>query len=89
MKVEVICIIGPTPGMVTATVSHGGAVHQIPMELARHTAGGWRARLPGGPWGVRCRAIMTSVLLEAGEAFSESLPLPATATFDLAKLAAD
>jgi hypothetical protein len=32
---------------------------------------------------------MTSVLLEAAEAFSESLPVPATATFDLAKLAAD
>jgi len=86
---EVICIIGSTPGMVTATVAHGGAVRQIPMEVARHTAGGWRARLPGGVWGVRCRAMATSVLLEAGDAFSETVPESCTAMLDPAKLAAD
>jgi hypothetical protein len=87
--VEVICIIGSTPGMVTATVTHGGVVRQIPMELARHAAGGWRARMPCGAWGVRCRAMTTSVLLEAGEAFSESLLEPRADTLDPAKLAAD
>jgi hypothetical protein len=86
---EVICIVGTTPGLVTATVSHCGAVRQIPMEVARHAAGGWRARLAGGAWGVRCHAAATAVLLEAGEAFSECVPEPVTHLSDPAKLAAD
>ena len=86
---EVICIIGPLPGMVTATVAHGAAVRQIPIEVARHAAGGWRARLPGGAWGVRCHTMATSVLLEAGEAFSEGQPESCAAMLDSAKLAAD
>ena len=82
---EVISIIGTTPGMVTATVTHGGAVRQVPVEVQPHPAGGWRARLPGGTWGARCRAVTTSVLLEAGEAFSEVLPDSCAATLDPAK----
>ena len=68
---EVICILGPTPGPVTATVAHEGAVRQLAMEVARHPAGGWQACLQGGPWGARCHAITTAVLLEAAEAFEE------------------
>ena len=54
-----------------------GAVRQVPVEVQPHPAGGWRARLPGGTWGARCRAVTTSVLLEAGEAFPKSCPIPA------------
>jgi len=86
---EVICIVGITPGLVTATVSHRGAVRQIPMEIARHAAGGWRARLAGGVWGARCHAAATAVLLEAGEAFSESVPDAVPHLLEPAKLAAD
>jgi hypothetical protein len=87
--VEVLCVIGPTPGLVTATVAHHGAVRQVPMEVARHAAGGWRARRPGGEWGARCHAVITSVLLEAGEAFCEAIPEAAPVLLDPAKLAAD
>ena len=69
---EIICIQGAAPGPITATVSHQGSVRQIPMEVARHEAGGWKARLRGAPWGLRCHAVATAVLLEAGEAFAES-----------------
>ena len=86
---DVICIIGPTPGLVTATVSHCGAVRQVRMEVARHTAGGWRARLAGGAWGVRCHSVNTALLLEAGEAFADSVPETVARVFDPAKLAAD
>jgi hypothetical protein len=68
---EVICIIGATPGPITATVTHDGNVRQLPMDVARHPAGGWQARRRGGDWGLRCHAVTTAVLLEAGEAFVE------------------
>jgi len=86
---EVICIVGPTPGMVKATVAHRGEVRQVAMEVARHAAGGWRARLAGGAWGARCHTVNTCVLLEAGEAFVASVPETRAAALDLAKLAAD
>ena len=66
---EVICIIGATPGPITASVSHDGDVRQLAMDVARHPAGGWQARLRGGAWGLRCHAVTTAVLLEASEAF--------------------
>jgi hypothetical protein len=68
---EVICIIGATPGPVTATVSHAGSVRQLPMDVARHPAGGWQARLRGGEWGLRCHAVTTAVLMESSDAFVE------------------
>jgi hypothetical protein len=68
---DVICIIGATPGPVTATVAHAGQVKQLPMEVARHHLGGWQAKLRGGQWGLRCHAVTTAVLLEAAEAFTE------------------
>ncbi len=66
---EVICITGTTPGPITATMSHEGRVKQVPMDIARHPAGGWRARLHGAAWGLRCHAVTTAVLMEASEAF--------------------
>jgi hypothetical protein len=66
---EVLCIIGATPGPVTATVAHEGVVRQLAMDVARHPAGGWQARLRGGEWGLRCHAVTTSVLMQASEAF--------------------
>jgi len=67
---EIICITGPTPGIVAATVSHAGAVRTIKMEIAHHPAGGWHARLLAGPeWGLRCHGVPTAILLEAAEAF--------------------
>jgi hypothetical protein len=69
---EVICVSGPTPGPVMVTVAHDRRVKQLAMEAARHSAGGWRARVRGGDWGVRCRAVTTAVLLEASEAFIEA-----------------
>ncbi len=86
---EVICIIGATPGRVTATVVHRGEVRQLAMEIARHEAGGWRARLAGGAWGARCHAVNTSVLLEAGEAFAADMEESLGETLDPIKLAAD
>ena len=68
---DLICIIGSAPGPITATVSHAGQVRQVALEVARHKAGGWQVRLPGGDWGVRCHAVKTGVLLEAGAAFAE------------------
>jgi hypothetical protein len=73
---EIICIEGLPPGPVTTTVSHGGRVQQISMEVGRHPAGGWRARLAGRQeWGPRCHAVSTAVLLEASEQFVEAEPL--------------
>ncbi len=69
---EVICIIGATPGPVTATVAHDGVVRQLSMDVMRHSAGGWQARLRGGQWGLRCHAVTTAVLMEASEAFVET-----------------
>ena len=69
---EVLCIIGATPGPVTATVTHGGCVRQLAMDVARHPAGGWQARLRGGEWGLRCHAVTTSVLMQASEAFVDA-----------------
>jgi hypothetical protein len=68
---EVLCIIGATPGPVTATLSHEGRVRQLAMDVARHPAGGWHARLRGGVWGLRCHAVTTCVLLEGAEAFAD------------------
>jgi hypothetical protein len=46
------------------------------MEVGRHPAGGWRARLAGRQeWGPRCHAVSTAVLLEASEQFVEAEPL--------------
>jgi len=69
---EVLCIIGATPGPVTATLSHEGNIRQLAMDVARHPAGGWRARLRGGEWGLRCHAVTTCVLLEGAEAFQDA-----------------
>jgi hypothetical protein len=69
---EVICIIGATPGPITATVAHDGTVRQLAMDITRHAAGGWQARLRGGAWGLRCHAVTTAVLMEASEAFVET-----------------
>lgn len=67
---ELLCITGAAPGTITATVAHDGAVRAITLEVAAHEAGGWKARLPGGRWGLRCHAVPTAVVLEAGEALA-------------------
>ncbi|HTZ69802.1 MAG TPA: hypothetical protein VMB71_04040 [Acetobacteraceae bacterium] len=69
---EVICILGATPGPVTATVAHEGHVRQLALDVARHPSGGWRARFRGGQWGLRCHAVTTAVLLEAAEALTQN-----------------
>ena len=74
---DIICITGTTPGAVFVTVSHEGQVRQLPMDVARHAAGGWQARLcdaaqGGGAWGLRCYSVNTAVLLEAADAFTET-----------------
>ncbi len=69
---EVICIIGATPGPVSATVAHDGVVRQLAIDVKRHPAGGWQARLRGGQWGLRCHAVTTAVLLEASEAWVDT-----------------
>jgi hypothetical protein len=68
---DIICITGAAPGLVSVTVSHQGQVRQLPMEVERHQAGGWRARHRDGVWGLRCHSVNTAVLLEAAEAFVE------------------
>ena len=83
---DIICIMGATPGPVVATVAHGGQVAQVAMELGRHQAGGWHARRGQGPWGLRCRTVNTAVLLEASDAFTD--PAPAAAPAQPALLAA-
>jgi hypothetical protein len=68
---DIMCITGPVPGVITATVSHAGDVRQIKLEVARHPAGGWHARLlTGQAWGLRCHAVPTAILLEAAEVFA-------------------
>jgi hypothetical protein len=68
--VEIVCISGPVPGVVTATVSHLGAIRTVKMEVAAHPSGGWHARLlAGSSWGLRCHSVPTAIMLEAAEVF--------------------
>jgi hypothetical protein len=67
---DIVCIRGSVPGPVVVTVAHGADVRQVPMEVARHPAGGWRARAPGGTFGLRCHTVNAAVLLEAAEAYA-------------------
>ena len=67
---EIVCITGSVPGPITATVSHLGDVRSVEMEVAAHPSGGWHARLwAGAPWGLRCHAVPTAIMLEAAEIF--------------------
>ncbi len=69
---EILCITGPVPGVVTATVSHGTDVRSVKLEIGQHPAGGWHARRLSAPqWGLRCHAVPTAVLLEAAEVFAD------------------
>jgi len=65
---ELICIQGAAPGRVVATLSHAARIHQIPMEIARHPAGGWHVALPDGGYGPRCHGVAAAILMEASEA---------------------
>jgi hypothetical protein len=65
---DILCMTGEAPGHMDATLSHLGCVRQLRFEVARHPVGGWRARRPGGAWGVRCHSVRTAILLEAAEA---------------------
>jgi hypothetical protein len=69
--VELICIQGPTPGQVIATLSHKTRIRQIPMQIAQHPAGGWRVALPEGGYGPRCRDVAAAILMEACECFTD------------------
>ncbi len=70
---NIICIAGPVPGIVTATVSHQGDVRAVVLEVAQHPAGGWHARLLNSSiWGLRCHAVPTAIMLEAAEVFADS-----------------
>ena len=69
---EILCITGPVPGVVLATVSHGTEIHSVKLEIARHSTGGWHARRLTAPhWGLRCHSVPTAVLLEAAEMFAD------------------
>ena len=69
---EILCITGPVPGLVTATVSHGSDIRSFKLEIAEHPDGGWHARSLYSPvWGLRCHTVATSVLLEAAEVFAD------------------
>ena len=67
---DVICLEGVAPGRIVATVAHLGQVRRLSMVVDHHPQGGWRIR-QGGTWGPRSHAVLTAVLLEASEAFSE------------------
>jgi hypothetical protein len=69
---EIICITGPVPGVVAATISHRGDIRAVQMEVARHPSGGWHARLlTSHAWGLRCHAVPTAIMLEAAEIFAD------------------
>jgi topoisomerase IA-like protein len=70
---EVLCIQGSAPGHIVATLSHAAQIRQLPMVVASHPAGGWQIALPNGEFGPRCRSVQTAILMEASEAFSESV----------------
>ena len=67
---DIICIQGSAPGRLVATVSHGARVRQMPVNVLRHPAGGWRVQQTDGSFGPRCHAVGMAVLLEAGEVFA-------------------
>jgi hypothetical protein len=73
---DIVCITGPVPGVVTATISHRSLVRSLQMEVAHHPSGGWHARLlTGQSWGLRCHAVPTAILLEAAEVFADAVTL--------------
>jgi hypothetical protein len=70
---NIICITGPVPGIVTATVSHQDDVRAVVLEVAPHPAGGWHARLlNSAAWGLRCHTVPTAIMLEAAEVFADT-----------------
>ncbi len=70
---NIICITGPVPGIVTATVSHQDELRAVVLEVAEHPAGGWHARLLNSSiWGLRCHAVPTAIMLEAAEDFADT-----------------
>jgi hypothetical protein len=69
-RLEILCVSGPVPGVISATLSHGGELRSAMMEIAPHPSGGWHARLLNSPhWGLRCHAVPTAIMLEAAEIF--------------------
>jgi hypothetical protein len=69
-ELEILCMTGPVPGVISASVSHDGDIRSVKMEVAAHPAGGWHARLlSSAHWGLRCRTVPTAVMLEAAETF--------------------
>jgi len=66
---DILGIIGSAPGPLVATVSHGGDILTVRMNVARHPEGGWHVRKPCGAWGPRCHAVPAAILMEASEAF--------------------
>jgi hypothetical protein len=67
---NILCMTGPVPGLISASVSHDGEIRSVKMEVAAHPSGGWHARLLNNPhWGLRCRTVPTAVMLEAAEIF--------------------
>lgn len=64
---DLLGIMGELPGTVNVGVSHAGTVRQLRLEAMPHPSGGWRARAPGGAWGLRCHSARTALLLEAAE----------------------
>ena len=69
---EILCITGPVPGVVSATISHGSDIRSVRLEVGQHPSGGWHARRLSAPiWGLRCHSVPTAVLLEAAEMFAD------------------
>jgi hypothetical protein len=70
---DVLSIIGSAPGPLVATVSHGGEILTVRMNVARHPDGGWHVRKPCGGWGPRCHAVPAAILMEASEVLEGEL----------------
>lgn len=72
---EILCITGAVPGIVSATLSHQGRVRSVKLDVERHPSGGWHARQLHSPcFGARCHAVPTAVLLEGAEMFADAEP---------------
>jgi hypothetical protein len=67
---DLICLQGAAPGLITATISHAGNIRQMRMSVARHPSGGWRIALPEGGFGPRCHSVPAAILMEASETFT-------------------
>jgi hypothetical protein len=70
-RMEILGIMGGAPGPLVATVSHGGKIRSLRLNVSRHAEGGWHVRQPCGAWGPRCHAVPAAILMEASTLYAE------------------